>query len=396
LGPKTLLPELADYLPLLAAVGEQPYVQQQGRIVASVLEDGVEPLNPDVGLARWMRRQNPFYFSDLILGLLECHSLGLGPQWLCLAKNQTERLLRDFRRGDGLCKERFLLGGWCLPACESNSIITVEILVELYQHCGESRYLKAARELIAPWLLLAGDNGAVPQLRLLNPWLARIPRFARRTKTYLLYKHNLFFLAALDRIADVMQDPALQQELLRLTASIIAFFRGREHMPCYRRFGADKAGRLGPPTLKGTLLAEHLCDLSQSRRQPVMLEAAEEMVEFWLNRRDPRTGLIPYTLGKPHTDVDALTDFAVTLIKMSAVTGNPRWRAAAIDLLSAMLEHHLGPHGLYGSVDSRNGNIFRPIVETRYTSLFLKPWLLLDSPADIYALPGLISLVRDR
>jgi hypothetical protein len=396
LGPKTLLPELADYLPLLAVAGEHTYVQQQGRIVASILEGGVEPLNPDVGLARWMRRQNPFYFSDLILGLLECHSLGLGPQWLCLAKNQTERLLRDFRRGDGLCKERFLPGGWCLPVCESNSIVTIEILVELYQHCGESRYLEAARELLAPWLQLARDNGAVPQLRLLNPWLGRIPRFARRTEIYLLYKHNLFFLAALDRIAEAMQDPVLHQELFRLTASIIGFFRGRQGMPCYSRIGADNADRLGPPTLKGTLLAEHLCDLSQARQRPAMLEAAGEMVEFWLDQRDPRTGLIPYILGQTSTDVDALTDFTVTLIKMSAAAGDPQWRTAALDLLSAMLEHHLGPYGLYGSVDCRSGKILQSTVETRYTSLFLKPWLLLDSPPDIYGQPGLISLVRDR
>ncbi len=149
-------------------------------------------------------------------------------------------------------------------------------------------------------------------------------------------------------------------------------------------------------TLKGTLLAEHRCDLAIGWKLPDLLPEAERQANWWLGRRLEATGLIPYWDDGVETDVDSLTDFAVTLLKLHAATGTQRYLTAARDLLHAMIAHHLGAFGLHRSVDARSGRVLDARVETRFTSLFLKPWLLLPEAAGVYSRPDLLSLLRDR
>ena len=395
-GQHTLLPELGDYLPFLAMIGETDYVQGQRRIVEGMLLPAIEPLNPNAGSLRWLKRQNPFYFSDLILGLLDCHALGLGDQWLAMAEDQTNRVMETFWKGDGLCKERFLASGWRLPICESDSLVMAEIMLDLYQANGNQRYLQSAEAILSPWLELAADSGVVPQVRPLAWWPRWIPRFARRSQCCLLYKHNFFFLSALASLARVTQDPELEKRLITITFSALRHFQGEATVPYYRTIATKRGLIRDMPTLKCTLLADHCCDIGQEYRNGELLEIAMAMAEFWLDQRHPKTGLIAYQLNDMATNADAITDFAVTLIKLHAASGQQKWLTAALELLAGMLTYHLGPFGLYLSVDIRDGRVLEPTVETRYVSLFLKPWLLLDRPGSVYEQPLLLSLVKDR
>ena len=396
LGSKDLLTELGDYLPLLAACGWRDYAEGQAPVIAARLADPPEPLNPDPGALPWLRRQNPFYFSDLLLGLLDCHALGLAGPWLDLARSMTERLLQYFWRGDGLCKERLAATGWRLPVNESNSLVLAELMLDLYKAERRDEYLDRARRMLEPWLALARDQGAVAQVRFLAAWPGMVSRFASRAQVYLLYKHNYFFLAALDELARCLDDASLGRQAVDLTLTVDHFFSGDGPVPCYQVVRENGRLRRDTPTLKGTLLAEHLCDLAVSRDRPDLLARAQDMAGFWLGQRDPSTGLIPYRLGGRASDLDSLTDFAVTLIKLGAATGRRHWREAALGLLEAMLEHHVGPYGLCQSLDTATGRVLDFAAHTRYASLFLKPWLLLANLGRVYDWPLLMSLVRDR
>lgn len=395
-GSKDLLTELGDYLPLLAASGWAGYTESQATVIAARLADPTEPLNPDPGALPRLRRQNPFYFSDLLLGLLDCHALGLAGPWLDLARDLTNRMLKFFWLGDGLCKERLAAIGWRLPINESNTLVMAELMLDLYRADHREEYLDQARRMLEPWLALARAQGAVPQVRFLAFWPRMVPRFSSRSGVYLLYKHNYFFLAALDELARCLDDEALGRAAVDLTLAADQFFSGDQPVPCYQVVRDGSGLRRDTPTLKGTLLAEHLCDLAMGRDRPDLLDRASEQAAFWLDQRNPATGLIPYRLGGRASDVDSLTDFAVTLIKLGAATGRRHWRDAALGLLGAMLDHHMGPYGLYQSLDVMSGEVLDPAVHTRYVSLFLKPWLLLANLDRVYKWPLLMSLVRDR
>lgn len=400
-GDKDLLPELADYLPLLAAAGHRDYVLAQGERVKARLAAGTPVANPDPGLWPWLRRSNPFYYGDLILGLLECHALGLGDWWLAAAREQLALVLRHFRRGDALAKEVAAFG-LALPVAESNALIVVELLVEAQLRSLDAplrqggALLRQADSLLRPWLALAEGEGAVPQLRLLSPLLRLVPRFATRRHRYPLYKHNLCFLSSLSALAEATGDPALRQKATSLSERAAVFFRGPQGVFCQavRREGGALVHER--PTLKATQLAEHLCDLAVALAREDLLAEAERQCRWWLERRQPETGLIPYSTDGFATDVDSLTDFAVTLLKLFAATGRASYLQAAEDLLRALRRHHLGAYGLHRSLDARDGAVLDARVETRFTSLFLKPWLALPSAASLYRDPALLSLLRDR
>jgi hypothetical protein len=384
-GGKDLLPELADYLPLLAAAGHRDYVVAQGEIVRRRLANGTIVANPDRGLFPWLPRANPFYYGDLILGLLECHALGLGEWWLEEARRQLDLVLRLFRRGDALVKEVTLRGSVALPVAESNALLVVELLLELDRLSGGNEHLALAESLLSPWQALAEPDGAVPQLRLLHPLLRLWPRLAARRRSYPLYKHNLGYLAALVALAEARADAESRRRAVAAVERSAAFFRGPDGVfrATVQRVGAQRA--TGPATLKATLLAELLCDLAVAWQRPDLLPEAERQCRFWLERRVGATGLIPYRLDSP-----------VTLLKLFAATRDESYRRAASELLLAMLAHHEGEFGLVRSVDARDGSVRDALVETRFCSLFLKPWLVASEVESLYAKPALLSLVRDR
>jgi hypothetical protein len=397
LGEKDLLPELADYLPLLLAAGRREYVVAQGEIVRRRLARDRLVANPDPGLWPWLRRTNPFYYGDLILGLLLCHDLGMGSWWLEEARRQTDWVIRRFLYRGALVKEVLVPSGLALPASESNSLLMVELLVDLHGRSGGDRHdLELAASLLAPWRELAEADGAVPQLRLLHPALAAVPRFAARRHVYPLYKHNLCFLAALFSLAESRNRPDEKEAAIASALRAARFFR-KDDGPF-----AHAVRRRGPgfspetASLKGTLLAEHLCDLGVAAHRDDLVSEAASQCRWWLERCHPATGLIAYWENGHETDVDSLTDFAVTLLKLFAATRDQGFRASACGLLRAMLRFHLGEHGLVSSVDTRNGSVCDHRVETRLTSLFLKPWLLLPVAEGIYQDPCLLGLVRDR
>ncbi len=396
LNAKTLLPELGDYLPLLAVAGEQDYVAEQGRLVREALDPGIQPLNPDSNNVPWLKRQNPFYFTDMILGMLDCYSLGLGDEWLTLAKEQLERLFTLFWKKTGLCKERFLPFGIRLPLAEANTLLFTEILLDLYKISGEQNHLEQAKKILSPWLLCSKQQGVVPRLIPLSSWIMAFSRFQRRSQEYPLYKHNTFFLAALLALAKITGEEEYLNALCQSTQETLAFFTGPQGVPSYMVYRNKGKNDYDVPTLKGTLLADHLFDCYHFLRAEKYLVQAKCMIDFWLKERNERTGLIPYRLGGKRTDVDSLTDFAVSLLKLFALTREKQYLEAARDILASMMNYHWGDFGLYQSVETESGVVRESRVETRFVSLFLKPWILLSAPEAIFDNPLLTSLARDR
>ncbi len=87
------------------------------------------------------------------------------------------------------------------------------------------------------------------------------------------------------------------------------------------------------------------------------------------------------------------------LLKLAELTGDDRWRGAAIRNLSAVRRDFRLPFGYAWAVDPATGAIRQPVVEVKYLGLLLKGLLGLRAFLEGQSLrhsPLLWMLLRDR
>jgi len=67
-----LITDVADYLPQLYAVGAKDYVREQVSLVLKTFQQKQVIITPRArrGFLPWIRRSNPFYSTDFLLGLV--------------------------------------------------------------------------------------------------------------------------------------------------------------------------------------------------------------------------------------------------------------------------------------------------------------------------------------
>lgn len=156
------------------------------------------------------------------------------------------------------------------------------------------------------------------------------------------------------------------------------------------RFVPDgTVARRSLPHIKNHGLADLCCDVAHflGGEDPAFLETARSLSDFWISRQSPATGLLPFEPEGPRAAVsflDGETDWTVALLKLHELTGEARYREAALRILSGVLAHHRTDRGYVNGVDLATGEIRDDLVETRYGALLLKPILFLLSGKRIY------------
>ena len=112
--------------------------------------------------------------------------------------------------------------------------------------------------------------------------------------------------------------------------------------------------------------------------------------------RSHNTGLIPDEPGKERSYLDANSDFAVSLAKMTEITGEAKYKEIGRSIVESIIKYHSAPYGFYRDVHLHTGKPLSPLVETRFCSLLLKPLFLYRDDISIYGESGKWSLFRDR
>lgn len=131
------------------------------------------------------------------------------------------------------------------------------------------------------------------------------------------------------------------------------------------------------------------------------LEGAIDLAARWAALQTPR-GLFPEGPEGPPARralLDSQVDLSMDLLKLAELTGEDRWRGAALRNLAAVRRDFRLPFGYAWAVDPTSGAVRHPVVEVKYLGLLLKGLLGLRAFLEGRSLrrsPLLWMLLRDR
>jgi uncharacterized protein YyaL (SSP411 family) len=149
-------------------------------------------------------------------------------------------------------------------------------------------------------------------------------------------------------------------------------------------------------SLGNSVVIEPLLDMYQLFGRVQDLDRAKVVAEYWISLQDSDTGLVPNGSDDLRSEMDHQTDFAVNLHRLYVVTGNCRYMDAMVRIVGGQLRYHRTSHGYVNAVDATTGIMIDRLVETRYTSLFIKTLLLLRMGRDAWDDPDIKWVMKDR
>ena len=400
-GGMDLLTDLADYLPFLHLAGAEDYVRDQVTIALRRFNKGhiIWTPRPRRGLLQFWPRANPFYSTDFLLGLVILHRLDSklvdGEQLISV----TRRILQTYVRDGWMSKEVLYPFRWRLPLSESDSLLFVEMLAEIYYSKGESEFLVASRRLMECWLSHPYTKtwGLVPQLAVLSPIWRNIRRFSDREVSALLYKHNTAFLAgllALHRIGD--GKGRYKEAVHRLIDSVGELLLQDNGLIYFQWFADDVESKAYGITLGSCNYIEVLLDAYEALGRKEDFETALRIADYWIKLQSEATGLVPESPDIPMAWMDHQTDFAVNLHRLYHVTNNADYLTAAVRIVQGQLRYHRTSNGYINCVHAVTGIGKETSIETRYSSLFLKALWLLKHDVGIWDDPDIRWVMKDR
>ncbi|MBN1356684.1 hypothetical protein JXA40_10530 [bacterium] len=405
---RTLLPELDDYAPLLYMVGRHEFAHRQVDLLKERFKKN--PLlfsHPQIrrhkgfGLPRRIRRWIPHTDSqdhvEILYGLMELSGLAENPEYLDLARNILDVLIRYFGGKTFFRSLRMLPIGPVLPFAEAMSGMYLEILADMAGMTGETGYFDMAERWGRSWT--GSDSfiryGIFQSVMIEKSW-RWIPVFRRIASRMELAKANtamasgLFAMAAPPFSCGWALD-ALFKWVEGLRKYFLIPGKGLAHTP------SIGSGREHGPILSTNFaVMDILCDLYHLKRREQDIEFAMQLADSFLRHQSGATGLFPDELEGRISYIDANTDLAVTCLKISELTGRNIYREAGERAVAGLLRYHAGPWGYYRDVGLDDGKIVDPLVETRFVSLLLKPLILLRENVPIYAQRNSWSKFRDR
>jgi hypothetical protein len=399
IGGMDLLTDLADYLPQLYLAGGGDYVRGQIDLAVEVFKREQVILTPRErrGFFSLWRRANPFYSTDFLLGFVILHRLDQALVPLDRLRDIAYSILGMYNRNGWMVKEVVYPFRWRVPLSESDSLLFVEMWVELYRLTSDGMFLDAAEDLARRWLdhPLTQNHGVVPQLAILSPKWRRIPRFSGREAVAVLYKHNTGFLTGLMALTQLEED-RWRPAAIRATDGICQHFMDDNGRVFFRFESMGSEMQRTGVSLGNSVVIEPLLDMFQLFGRDQDLSRAKSVAEYWISLQDPDTGLVPNDQGDLRSEMDHQTDFAVNLHRLYVVTGNRQYLDTVLRIVSGQLRHHRKAYGYVNAVHGKTGAVIDGTVETRYTSLFLKILLLLKLGKSAWDNPDIGWVLKDR
>jgi predicted deacylase len=127
------------------------------------------------------------------------------------------------------------------------------------------------------------------------------------------------------------------------------------------------------------------------------LSVARGIADFWLLHQGA-TGLFPLYPGESESFIDSETDMSIALHKLTEVTGEPRYAAAAERCIDGLIRFH-GSADYCLSVNVETGEVLNAGQRTKFVCLFLKVLILrieTSAGGTIFGNATLYELLKDR
>lgn len=403
-GTADLLPELGDYAPLIAAAGDRDFALAQGELASRILQ--ASPLLPGLrtrfrpggrfaGLLRRMGAVHVQDYAEILLGFVELHQTTRDARALTWATWLARWLLTVFGSSRGIAS--FWLRGR-LPLLEPLSGNIVEGMLDAAELANDAALQEGALALLAPWV----ENPAFGRFGLWPSWVVGSPRvpaapisLCRRID---VAKANTSMCSALLRAYAATKDEGwadavrafANEGLPRLAAA-----EGGLHTLAFLGGSGRTIEPVGRVNSSNHAVIEVLLDAHRLLGDRALLDRALALATFWRELVHRDTGLMPDVVGGTESFVDSNTDFAVLFRKIHDLTRDRAWLRASERLVTAVARFHRTEYGLANRTYVATGKVADPMVETRYTSLFLKA-LILPQGKSVWEIPTLLSLLRDR
>ncbi len=401
-GGGDLLPELADYAPLLAAAGEVEFARKQAELSFQILS--ADPLfrgprtrasgrGVAFRLLQLLKATHLQDYAEILLGYLQLYRVTGDRLFGNYARWLARFIRRQFESKGGIAA--FFLHGR-MPVYQAINGNVIEFFLDCADLLGDGELRKAALASLTPYL----QNPCFEKQGLWPSLIVGSPRFPTPP------------IRPFNRLDLAKANVAMATALLRAyrATGAIEYERGLRHF-IETGLGGLRAPTGGLYTLahvkgRGLELWPHvntsnhaalelLIDAWEVLRDDKLAHLAEELADFWLDQIHGETGLMPDVAGGTESFVDSNTDFAVLYRKLFKITEKPEYLRASEGLMAAVARYHRQGKGLVCRTYVATGAVADETIETRYTSLFLKPLLLADPPP---GLPDavLTDLMRDR
>ncbi len=408
LGHRDLLAELDDYLPFFWMAGETEYVRRQLRLLNERLSESLFLFNRPqirrkvgIGLPGPLRRIVPYSdvqdYVEILYGLLELHGLCPELDTLNPARELFRHIIRNFGSNGRLHSFRLMPFGPVLPVMDAMTGMYIEIGVELFEKTGERGYLDTVAQWCRTWLNtdLCRAFGFFASTQLTGIWkkIRALRRYTRRVELAKANTSMAFGLIALARIPDTTgwALPALERWLRGIHSRFITENGVFTHFP-----RLDDAPVHLPILSTNFALIDIFCDVAHAFNRPEYLDSARCIADFYLQHQSSETGLFPDEIGGHRSYLDANTDLAVALYRLTELTKEDDYREAGLRALDGILRFHQAPFGYYRDVEINTGAPIRSLVETRFVSLFLKALLLYRDRPELYSGHDAWARYRDR
>lgn len=411
LSRRDLMCEFDDYAPFFWYLGEKDYILAQTRILSRKLKTKkLFFTRPQIRQKKGLGLPGPFRFLDyadiqdyteILYGLIELYTMSQRTEFLVLAEELFDLLVYHFERNGVLQSFRLMPFGPTFRVADAMAGMFIEIALDLSQwsrdEAARERYFSTAQRWLNVWTdtPMFLKYNIFPSVRLEWP-LSVMPFIRKKAQLSELAKPNASMgYGILSMAAPPFSDPEALSVYKTWIQGLYKHFSTGDcvltHVPRLNDYES-----YGPILSTNFAILDILCDAVYLFECQESRDLAISIANYFLDYQSRTTGLVPDKPGEERSYLDANTDFAVSLAKLSEITGEMSYRDAGRAILHGILTHHRCKYGYYRDIDLNTAEPLSDLVETRFCSLLLKPLILYRDELTIYGDEGNWSLFRDR
>ena len=399
--------DLGDYIPFLAHYKELGFCDSQIELALKKTQWGMfyGDAFPKI---RWAGNSVivPEMNTDALLGLLHYHRQTKKQRPLELAKELADGLLAHCY-SKGFVSALVSRLGPKAPFSRGMNGLYMELLPELHDLTGDTKYLEAAKEMASAWLSIPffKEHKLFPTAYFYSS--QSLNSMWKDCKLVTVFKHSTSIANGLLEIYRVSGDRAI----LDAMKSWALETKKRMTVGCvHGKLDIESQEIAEPKLLYNFPTIDFLCDLYAETKWGEALDFAEDLAGFWLKLQS-EAGLFPLRPGRRGTLIDSVTDFSMSLFRLHELTRKAKYKQAAVKAVKANMRMHavdvnqgfefiggrpLETKAFVDSVDYETGVPMRKWVKPKFIALLLKPIIYLESGKQMYKDKQLRLLLRDR